>query len=189
MTTPESKRAVGRRKRGRVEPPVRPPILSAALKRRLRSAIIKRIKPTERPADAWYGSERWSFLGEPDLAYCPFDYDADFDGTTDGVTLPWSAARRAAIDAGADLTRAEMRQWQRAMAQNRVGDGGPLVIWMVPVKEITKAGDPGYAFFVGETEGAPEDEPGLAGIYASADDGKAALKKSGAYRPLPRATR
>jgi hypothetical protein len=68
--------------------------------------------------------EQWSFLFRTDRAvnflYCPWSVteDWEFDGETQGLSLPWSPERLQLIrDGDADPNEEELRQWRRAMCR------------------------------------------------------------------------
>jgi hypothetical protein len=135
--------------------------------------------------EQWHGSKKWSFLSSgKQYAYCPFDYHSEFDGTIDGLSLPWSQRRRDAIDGGDELTPTEFRQWQRGRAEaTEVGDACAAFIVAV-AGVLGLPAEMGVAVFVGDPGDAAEDTPWLDGVYATVSDAEAALGKRGVLRPM-----
>ena len=122
---------------------------------------------------------RWGILCE---ATCTFAWEAyenlDFDLVDlDDLALGWPESRLAEIETIEDLTPEELTQWQLAAAQWTISSGDTSVAWIVALER------PGlgqrWALFVGHTGSAPEDEPGLAGIFDTSEGARAWLRTVG----------
>lgn len=146
--------------------------------------------PFESPSrESWQKSKIWSFLGSrrgEQFSFCPFDYHWEFDGTIDDLRLNWSKRRRGEIEEGAELTKKEMVQWQKARAE-ATGIGEACVAHIEPTALVLGSDvEPGYCVFVAYMGGAAEDLPGLEGIYSTIDEATDALKKRGSLVSISR---
>jgi hypothetical protein len=114
------------------------------------------------------------------IFYCPWSEteDWEFDGTIDGLDLPWSEERLGPIERGeADPNEEELRQWRQAMCRKLATMGEAWIVWIVPVTVGKKI--EGYAVFLLHSGGAPEDAPILEGVFDNLDEAKAALTEEG----------
>jgi hypothetical protein len=123
--------------------------------------------------------EAYSFLfrteGSIGLTYCPWSAAEDFDGEIDGLDLPWSRERIELIEAGADPTPEELRQWREALCLS-LADGSDWTVpaWIVPI--WTEGVVAGHALFLCEDETAPR----LVGVYETVELARTALAAEGA---------
>jgi hypothetical protein len=130
--------------------------------------------------------EQWSFLfrtdGAVDVPYCPWfvTEEWEFERDTEDLDLPWSAERRELIESGGDNpTEDELREWRRAMCRKLApGSDWSWAAWIVPLWIEDKVA--GYAAFLVDASGDPDEAPILEGIFDSIDEAKAALAIKGA---------
>ena len=140
----------------------------------------------ERLAATAHDEEQWSFLfrteGAVDFLYCPWSVteDWEFDGEIEGLGLPWSAGRLELIKRGeAEPNEEELKQWRQAMCR-KLADGSDWcwIAWIVPVTIDKKIG--GYALFLCDSGGNPDDAPVLEGVFDSFEEARSALTVQGA---------
>jgi hypothetical protein len=149
-------------------------------RQRLEQLALERLQATA------HDEERWSFLFRTDGAvgflYCPWfvTEDWEFDGDTAGLDLPWDRGRLALIDRGdTEPTQEELAQWRRAKCRLLATfTDWAWIAWVVPVREEGRVA--GYALFVADANGHPDDAPHLQGVFDSLEEAKAALMTEGA---------
>lgn len=159
---------------------------SARERKRVQELISARLSEDLPVGEDWANSPRWRFLyAGINYAYCPFDHHWEFDGTVDGLSLPWSQRRLKAVEEGEELTARELKQWQRAMAKSAaIGDA--LAAFVVPLASVLESPrENGFAVFLGDPQGAAEDLPWLDGVYATIEAAESALERKGVLRRLP----
>jgi hypothetical protein len=135
-----------------------------------------------------YDEEQWSFAwtgkGAVCLSYCPwseFD-DWEFDGTVEGLDLPWNEERLDLIARGeVNPNENELRQWRQAKCRTSALKGEAFAAWITPVIMDEKIAC--YAIFLFHYDAAPEDAPGLMGVFDSLDEAREALTIDGVAIP------
>ncbi len=131
-----------------------------------------------------HDKDQWSFAWAREgcvggNSYCPWSLteEWDFDGDLEGLEVPWSKERIAAIERNeADPNEEELHQWRRATGIERARSGHALIVWLAPV-EVDRLS--GYAVFLGNAEGAPEDPLMLEGIYDTLEQAKKSVLSKG----------
>jgi hypothetical protein len=131
--------------------------MNSADRKKLKKLALVRLDAT---AD---DDEQWSFLFRTDgcvgYLYCPWSAteDWDFDGTIEGLDLPWSAERLNLIkDGKADPTENELRQWRQAKCRSLAsGSDWCWIAWIVPLWIDQKIA--GYALFVSSVPSVTDD--------------------------------
>jgi hypothetical protein len=110
--------------------------------------------------------ERWSFAwgskGAVCFSYCPWSEldDWEFDGTIEGLDLPWSGERVDLIARGeVNPNENELRLWRQAMCRRLALSGEAFTAWVTPLTMDEKTGC--YAIFLFHYGAAPEDAPEL----------------------------
>jgi len=154
--------------------------LNRADRKKLEKLALERLDATAND------NEQWSFLFRTDgfvgYLYCPWSEteDWDFDGTIEGLDLPWSAERLNFIKYGkADPTENELRQWRQAKCRSLAsGSDSCWIAWIVPLWIDQKIA--GYALFVCSSYGDLNEAPFLEGIFASLEEARVFLTKQGA---------
>src|SRR5262245_26713505 len=129
--------------------------------------------------------DRWSFLfrteGAQTITYCPWSQTQhmDFDGTIDGLDLPWSDERTGLIESGkAEPTAQELAQWREAMCRALIDSDESWIAHIVPLwADGTIAA---YAFFATDGSSDPDQPPVLKGVFDTLDAAMAAVAADGA---------
>ena len=131
--------------------------------------------------------EQWSFLfrteGAVEFSYCPWSEteDLEFDGSIDGLDLPWSPDRIRLINSGeADPDEDELIQWQQAKCGKLAKDLEAWMVWVVPI--IIEGAIAGYALFLGHSNDDQDDAPGLEGVFDSVAEAISTLEAKGVVR-------
>jgi hypothetical protein len=152
--------------------------LDQAVREKLETLAVERLNAT---AD---DEEPWSFCfrteGCVGLLYCPWSEteDWEFDGETKGLDLSWSAERLDRISRGEDdPTHEELQQWRRAKWRKLTASSPTWFAWIVPLRIDQDIA--GYALFVGDLDGDPEEAPYLRGVLDSFEEAKAELATEG----------
>src|SRR5262245_48398079 len=100
-------------------------------RKKFEKLALQRLNATAYDKDQW--SFAWSGMGAVCLSYCPWSEldDWDFDGTIEGLDLPWAGERLELISRGeAHPNKKEMRQWRRAMCRRLALLGEAVTAWI-----------------------------------------------------------
>jgi hypothetical protein len=152
--------------------------MDASDRTRLEKLAMERLYATADDVERW--SFAWGGAEAVCLSYCPWSEleDWEFDGTTEGLDLPWSNERLGLIKRGeVSLNEEELRQWRQSMCRLLAVRGEAFTAWIAPVT-VDKTLS-GYATFLFHYGAAPEDAPTLKGIFATLSEAREALTVDG----------
>jgi hypothetical protein len=147
-------------------------------RKKFESLALQRLNATAHHEERW--SFAWGSKGAVCLSYCPWSEleDWDFDGTIEGLDLPWGKKRLELISSGeVNPNKNEMRQWREAMCRRLALLGEAFTAWITPVTIDGKIGC--YAVFLLHYGAAPEDAPILKGVFSTLHEAKEALTIDG----------
>src|SRR5262249_37762580 len=119
--------------------------------------------------------------GAQTITYCPWTatQDMDFDGTVDGLDLPWSDERSDLIERGkAEPTREELQQWREAMCRALIDSDQSWIAHIVPLwADKTVAA---YAVFATDGTSDPDLPPVFKGVFDTLEAAQAGVAADGA---------
>ena len=158
--------------------------MASSTRQTLEALALQRLAATAGDVEAW--SFLFSTEGSLGFSYCPWSAteDEDFDGSVEGLDLPWTSKRKALIESGkADPRPEELAQWRQAIARDWAANTDRAhIAWIVPIWVRKKI--KGYALFLcgDESAGLAEDEgfsPELSAVFDNFEEAIDALRREG----------
>ena len=153
--------------------------MDPARRKELEKIALEQLAATADNDEQW--SYAWGDPGGKSFSFCSWaQYEEEkFDGTVEGLDLPWTEERQQLIETGqADPNEFELRQWRVAKCREAAASDEPWLAWITPMR--TPSGDvEAFALWIFSARGAPEDPPELWGVFDSIDGAEAKLRASG----------
>ena len=125
------------------------------------------------------GPDKYEILLEAYLTFpwAPYEDIEFFQEELEDLVPGLPPNRYKNIEKVEDFTPSELLQWQAAAARVQANSGDTSIVWIVKLTRPRSGVK--WALFRGHTGCAPEDEPGLVGIFDTAEDAVALLDTRG----------